>query len=124
MRISDWSSDVCSSDLRETVRSGKFRRKPAAGRYHGLEHRIALHQSVAQPMRDQPTFVEQYMHVQRAARIEMPDFIRCNAMPRRIRVSIQQIVNSGRRAARAPPLRAHDRLPARPEERRVGTEGV
>src|SRR3546814_21023845 len=41
MRISDWSSDVCSSDL-EPERSGQARRPPLERRRFGLERRVRL----------------------------------------------------------------------------------
>src|SRR3546814_973278 len=46
MRISDWSSDVCSSDLHSTATCGTFAAAAAAGRLMGLD-REALQRALS-----------------------------------------------------------------------------
>src|SRR3546814_3757177 len=61
MRISDWSSDVCSSDLVEPARRGAFERIPAqhGGMRWKAEHRHAVpHLGLAIPAIEDPEIGE------------------------------------------------------------------
>src|SRR3546814_10125927 len=50
MRISDWSSDVCSSDLAPAVRSDRLSRcRPSASKFAGSSHRVNAAFSTGHP---------------------------------------------------------------------------
>src|SRR3546814_5474449 len=52
MRISDWSSDVCSSDLHRPARRGQRLREAAAGHARGrLPARLLAEEAAADPQR-------------------------------------------------------------------------
>src|SRR3546814_3359593 len=91
MRISDWSSDVCSSDLASDGRGGRthadYRREGAhdvARRVRGTPnaHRLLLY-VVRRPARSEAMSGMQLVHIA-GARIELPAFARrdlCDILP-------------------------------------------
>src|SRR5579863_179119 len=65
--------------LRLILESGTLRSKPAAGRHDGLKNRVAAKQSVAKAVRDESPGGIEHVHIERVARVEMPDLVRADA---------------------------------------------
>jgi len=82
-------------DQREALRAIALRRKPMAGRHHELKRRVRRAQAIAEPLHGMLAMRVQSMNQQRIAGIEMPHFVRVDAMPGGVGVIVEQVVNAG-----------------------------
>ena len=75
-----------------------------------LEHGARMRERVAEAVDRQPVALVEHPHFDRVARVEMPDFVGADPVPRRIRAVAQQVVDRGRRGAWRAVGRTHDRI--------------
>mgnify|MGYP007011199671 FL=1 len=78
---------------REVLRRRTARTKPASRWHDGLEHAARMGKRITQPVDRQPVALAEHPHLERIARVEMPDFVRADPVPRGIRPITQQVID-------------------------------